>query len=247
MIKNLLCNRTAIIIFVMLMIPTGLYLDSITISSLSPWGQTAANIIMIISYLMIYRTAPRKLQKIMFYGLFIALAGEVLFSLVLGMYEYRLENIPVYVPPGHAIIYACVYYFIREPGVIKYQPAIEKLLLAFAIAYGIFWLVYANDVYGFICLIALLVIYKHYTNSRLFLLSMYAVVAYLEQIGTLYGCWFWPEIAFNSWTWLPSGNPPSAISVFYFTFDIACVKVYLRMHGTTRLRFKSYRAMLQST
>lgn len=235
-------SRVITILFVLIMIPAGLYLDSLSVSLIFPWGQTLANVVMITTYLVIYKGAPRKLKKIMFYGLFIALAGEALFSLVFGMYEYRLENIPVYVPPGHAIIYACVYYFVREPIVIRNQALIEKSLMAFAIIYGVFWLFYDNDLYGFICLLGLFAIYRYNRASGLFLLVMYTVVAYLEQVGTIYGCWYWPTIAFDSWAWLPSGNPPSAISIFYFAFDVVCIKIYLRLHKNTRFRLKRFQA-----
>jgi hypothetical protein len=235
----------------MLFMAFGLYLDSQSLSRIIPHNQLLANIAMIALFIWTYRNATRKLQKMMFYGMFIALGGECLLSLGLGMYEYRLENVPVYVPPGHAVVYASVYYFVRDPWVLKHQVNIERILLAFAIVYGVFWLFVDHDLFGFLCLVGFVLLFRynkkyfHNAKSRLFALSMFTLVAYLEQFGTFYGCWYWPTVAFDSWSWLPSGNPPSAIALFYLAFDRACVKAYLYMHRQTHFRLQGFRAALQ--
>lgn len=35
-----------------------------------------------------------------------ATLGEILLSLAWGLYDYRLGNIPLFVPPGHALLFA---------------------------------------------------------------------------------------------------------------------------------------------
>ena len=35
----------------------------------------------------------------------VATCAEVLGSIVLGVYEYRLSNLPAFVPPGHGLVY----------------------------------------------------------------------------------------------------------------------------------------------
>ena len=37
--------------------------------------------------------------------LLIATAGELVLSLVWGLYDYRLGNLPLFVPPGHVLLY----------------------------------------------------------------------------------------------------------------------------------------------
>lgn len=248
--KSIQHNRM-IVLVVLFAVAFGLYIDSQALAKTIPYNQLLANIAMISLFIWTYRNATKKLQKMMFYGMFIALAGECVFSLWLGMYEYRLENIPLYVPPGHAVVYVSVYYIIRDPWVLKNQVVLEKVLLALAILYSTFWLFVDNDLFGFICMIGFLLLlqyrkkYFHNAKTRLFALIMFMMVAYLEQFGTLYGCWYWPEVAFDSWQWLPSGNPPSAIALFYLAFDRACVKAYLFMHKTTHSRLQSFRTALQ--
>lgn len=234
------------ILFVLGLIPAVLLIDSGFVAQRFAFGQSLANLIMLAAFLGLALTASGRLRHIMLIGVFIALAGEVLFSLVLGMYEYRLENVPIYVPPGHSVVYACVYFFVREPWARQHHKAIERALLAVAIAYGLFWLACDHDVYGLLCLAVLLALYQRHPGSRLFLMSMFLVVAYLEQLGTRLDCWYWPSVAFDRVDWLPSGNPPSAISIFYFAFDVLCVKVYLRLKQPVRSRLKRTQAAVAS-
>lgn len=58
---------------------------------------------------------------------------------------------------------------------------------------------------------------------------MFVEVCYVELVGTATGCWYWPEMAFGLYPWLPSANPPSGIAVFYFLFDAAVLLIYLNI------------------
>jgi hypothetical protein len=78
-------------------------------------------------------------------------------------------------------------------------------------------------------------------NSRSFFLAMFILVGFLEQIGTRFACWYWFEHAFDKYAWLPSGNPPSGISVFYFAFDVLCLRAYLRRRPKLKARLKRLR------
>ena len=67
-------------------------------------------------------------------------------------------------------------------------------------------------------------------SARLFLVSMYLLVAYLEQCGTRLGCWAWPATLFGLVHGPPSGNPPSGIAVFYGLFDLSCLALYFGVY-----------------
>jgi hypothetical protein len=222
-----------IFVFAVLLMPTLLFIDSQWLSQFFNYGQWLANALMMVSFLWIYKQSNTKLKKLMKYGVVISLCGELLFSLVFGMYEYRLENVPIYVPFGHAILYAAIFYWVEDEWVQKNSKKIIQFSTAFAIIYGLSWLYFTNDVYGFVCLIVLLAALYYLSNSKfktplLFPMSMFVLVAYLEQLGTRLECWYWPTIAFDKYEWLPSGNPPSAIGVFYLVFDALCGWLYQR-------------------
>lgn len=211
----------------------GLYLDSASISQ-----QWIANILVFVAFLWIYMHVSKQIKQLMLYGLIVALGGELLFSLVFGMYTYRLENLPMYVPFGHTIIYACVYYFVKEPIVLKYRKNIVKFLYVAIILYSTAWLIFANDVFGFLSLLVILWIFKRRPNTKLFFLFMFFAIVYLELIGTYYQCWHWPSIWFDKVSFVPSANPPSAISVFYFGFDAGCLWFYKKIHPQKWQRYK---------
>jgi len=108
----------------------GLFLDSTQVSNYISYNQHLTNILVLVVFIYIYKQVAIKTKKLMIYGVIIAIGGELLFSLVLGMYTYRLENLPIYVPLGHAIVYVAVYYIIKEPLVISNQNRNITLLLS---------------------------------------------------------------------------------------------------------------------
>jgi hypothetical protein len=235
-------NRTIMWLTVLPLIALVCFLDGHYVAAHFAYGQWLANVIMVIAFVWLYRAAPTRLRALMKYGVFIAAAGEALFSLVFGMYEYRLHSIPLYVPPGHSIMYAAVYYFVREPWVFKNRRMVSALMLVTSVAYAAYWLVTHNDVYGALCTLFFVVLIARNAESRLFFLSMFLFVAYLELVGTGAGAWFWWPTAFDKFAFLPSGNPPSGISVFYFGFDGLCLAALLRRRPELRMRLRRLRS-----
>ena len=204
----------------------GLFIDSNIIQEIFVYNQWITNIIVIITFIYLYKKVSIKIKKLMIYGLFIALAGELFFSLVLGMYTYRLENLPIYVPFGHSLVYIAAFYITKEPFVKYNKQTIINILYILMLVYSTAWLILVNDVFGFICMLVIVYIFKRKPHTKLFFLIMFFMIVYLELIGTYYQCWFWPEIWFDKILLIPSANPPSGISVFYFGFDIACLIIY---------------------
>ena len=204
----------------------GLFFDSKIISSEFIHSQYFTLAITLITFIWIYTKVSVKIKKLMLCGLLLAILGEVFFSLILGMYTYRLENLPLYVPLGHSIIYAGVFYIIKEPIFKKNKESIIKILYVSMIIYSTAWLIFDNDVFGFICMLVIIYIFKRRPNTKFFFLIMFFVIVYLELLGTYYQCWYWPEIWFDKVSFVPSSNPPSGISVFYFGFDVGCLYIY---------------------
>jgi hypothetical protein len=154
-----------------------------------------------------------------------------------------MDNIPLWVAFGHGLIFAVVFKLSHNPTIRRHQQTIQPLLLLFAGSYALFWLLWANDWYGFICTLAFIFILLSVKKSRLFFLIMFLVICYVEQIGTATGCWYWPDVALGTLAWLPSGNPPSGIAVFYFLFDAAVFYVYLHvLHPRVKTRYQAIMA-----
>ena len=204
----------------------GLFIDSKFIASHFINSQYITNILVLLVFIWIYLKVSVKIKKLMLYGLALAFLGEALFALVLGMYTYRLENLPFYVPLGHSIIYAAVFYIAKEPILKRNKNLSINILFVLMLIYSTAWLIFANDVFGFICMLVIIFLFRKKPHTKLFFLIMFFMIVYLELIGTHYENWYWPEIWFDKISFIPSANPPSGISVFYFGFDVGCLLIY---------------------
>ena len=107
--------------------------------------------------------------------------------------------------------------------------------------YASAFLIWGNDLFGFVMTIATLLILQRKPRERLFYLCMYITVAVLEITGTNYLCWRWPATAWGVFDFLPSFNPPSGISFFYFGLDLGTLWLYKQGHKIAWQRMKNIR------
>jgi len=215
-----------------------LYIDGIHFSERFPKSQWLLNIFAVITFVFLYQRAYPRNRKLMIYALFLGLAGEYFFSVYLGMYTYRLQNVPWYVPFGHAAVYGRVFLFSKHHLARKYHKEIENLFTIIIIGLAIVYLIYFFDVFGFVMTFFVFLLLWFRPKDRLYFYTMYLVVALLEIGGTAFGCWKWPATAFGVIDFLPSHNPPSGISLFYFLLDIGCFVIYALLHPKTWKRKK---------
>lgn len=219
----------------------GLFIDGVWISNIMPHSQWVTNALTFMVFIWVYSQVSPRLKKLILYGLVIALGGELVFSLGLGMYTYRLHNLPIYVPLGHTLIYTAVYYLIKEPRIKAMQPALTKVLFWAMILYSAGWLIFARDLFGFACTLLILWVFHRRPHTKPYFLAMFFAVVLLELLGTYFQCWAWPEIWFGKFTWVSSANPPAGIAVFYFGFDAGCLWFYKRLNPQIWDRFMRLR------
>ena len=220
---------------------TGLFLDSFYFLKITEHAQWYANVAMFIVTTIVFLKVTKRNKEQMITAILIAIIGEYLFSIVLGMYTYRLGNVPHYVPPGHALVYISVLYFSKASSIIKHRFSIEKFFIIFILIYASVFLIVKNDVFGFVMTIATLLILRNKPRERLFYLTMYLTVCFLEITGTYYLCWKWPSTAWGVFDFLPSHNPPSGISFFYFGLDLGSLWLYKQRHKFAWKRMKNIR------
>lgn len=216
-----------------------LFFDSIYFTENISNSQIWINILMLAGFFKMYFRSTPRVKELMIYAVILGFAGEYFFSRFLGMYTYRLENVPLYVPIGHAALYGRIFMFSKASIVRKYNKAIEQL---FAITIAIFatiYLIFFADVFGFVMTICVFLLLLKRPKDRLFFYAMYILVAILEIGGTAFGCWKWPAIGFNVFEFLPSNNPPSGISLFYFLLDISCFFIYTQRNKLAWKRLKN--------
>jgi hypothetical protein len=163
----------------------------------------------------------------------IACVGEVLGSLVLGLYAYRRGGIPFFVPPGHGLIYLAGYRlsqtaFIRRHGV--------RLALAGGAVWAVLGLVLGGrpDLAGALAMLALFAFLLRGSQPGLYA-SMLLVVAFLELYGTAMGTWHWEPYWPGSH--LPSGNPPSGVAAGYCVFDALALRLTAMLNVAVPVAF----------
>jgi hypothetical protein len=151
-----------------------------------------------------------------------ATAVEYTFSPLLEVYVYRLDNVPAFVPPGHGLVYLCALALGRSEFVSRYQGPLVALTLAAGGTYALWGLVGTGrvDVLGafwFGCLVAFL----RWGRSRLLYVGAFAIVTYLEVLGTALNVWEWQPL--DPTGLVPIGNPPSGAAGGYGWFDLAAL------------------------
>ena len=232
--------------YLFLFVVFGLFLDSTYMHAIIPDTQHIATAVMLIGFAVLYYKSPSRLREQMLYAVLIGYIGEYLFSIALGMYTYRLGNVPHYVPLGHAIVLITTVYFCKESIVKTYRKLLEKIITIFILIYATLFLIFAGDVFGFVMSLLVIFLVRNKPRERLFYLSMYLVVTFLEIVGTSYQCWYWPETAFDMIPFLKSANPPSGISLFYFLLDLGSLWLYKKRHKVAWARMKNLRKLRES-
>lgn len=149
-----------------------------------------------------------------------ATAGEVFLSLFWGLYEYRLGNIPLFVPPGHVLLFFLgmrIAERIPEHGVWWIAALAAPLVAAFA------W--NGRDTFGPL-LFALFLACLALSPSRRLYATMFVLSLVMELYGTWIGNWMWS--ASVPGLGLTADNPPLAAGAFYCVLDLLVVSVTAR-------------------
>ncbi len=145
---------------------------------------------------------------------------EYVFAGWLGVYVYRLENVPWFVPPGHGLIYLAAVVIGRSAWAHRQAWLVPGCLAACG-AWAVWGVTLSPtpDLLGafwFGCLL----VFTRYGSSPHVYAGAFLVVSYLEIVGTSLGTWAWQP--HDPLTGLISiGNPPSGIAGGYAWFDAA--------------------------
>jgi hypothetical protein len=166
--------------------------------------------------------------------LIFATAGEIFLSLVWGLYEYRLRNIPLFVPPGHVLLFFLGTQIARRlPERSEWWIACAAAPLVMALA----WL--GRDTLGPL-LYALFIACMLASPSRKLYATMFVLSATMEIYGTWIGNWRWS--AQVPWLGLTATNPPLAAGAFYCVLDLLVVSATTAASSPGRWSFARARS-----
>jgi hypothetical protein len=183
------------------------------------------------------RAVPSQQRVLVWLCIPIATLFEALGSLAWGGYTYRLENIPLYVPPGHALVLLFGVTASSLPVVRQHGAALVRGVLALSTTWVLAGLTvlplvtHRFDVQGAACLPLLAWCLLRSGRGTLFA-SIWIVTAALELAGTWSGAWVWAAEA--PWSHLPSANPPAAIAAGYAIIDGSVTLLAAALLGARR-------------
>ena len=171
-------------------------------------------------------STERRLQTLLV--VLVATGMEVVGSILWGVYTYRLHNLPLFVPPGHGLVYLggislSQTAFVRARTQL-FVGAVACCAAAWAIA-GLFVLP-RLDVGGAIG-VALFLFFLLRGRAPAIYGGVFVVVLFLEIWGTAIGLWQWHATAPG--TGLAMGNPPSGAMSGYVLFDVVALAVTARL------------------
>ena len=230
--------------YLLLYTPIGLFADSRVTAQ---WQQYLLGVLTFSVLYLAALKAPREQRAQVWTCVGVATCFEVFGSLVWGIYQYRLHNLPFFVPPGHGIVYLFGLLAAQTPVVMRYGRRVAHLVLAAAGAWALAGLTVLPavtgrvDVQGALCLPVFAYFLLRSPRWPLFA-AIFIIVSELEIAGTSFGNWYWMPVA--PWTHIPSGNPPSVIVGGYCVID-ASVLLAMRAYRvglntiTTRIRITS--------
>jgi hypothetical protein len=153
---------------------------------------------------------------------------EVVGSILWGVYTYRLGNLPLFVPPGHGLVYLTGLSLTQTPLVSRHQRAFLGVVGAIALSWAVAGLTVLPrlDASGALGMSVFLV-FLLFGRARALYAGVFLVVALLELSGTAVGVWAWKEVVPG--LQLPSGNPPSGAASGYVLFDIVAIALTARL------------------
>jgi len=165
------------------------------------------------------RGAPPMLRAQTLVVVVVATCAELVGSIIWGVYTYRLENLPSFVPPCHGLVYLAGF---SLAWAAPRKNLFVRVALVAVLAWGIAGVTVLprTDVGGAIGA-ALLAVYLVRGRAPEIYGGVFFVVAWLELYGTAIGTWEWAVMIPG--TGIPQGNPPSGVASGYVWFDIVAL------------------------
>lgn len=176
------------------------------------WGQPLVNVVAWCMFAGLLARSSRDDRLAYVLCLVLATAGEVFLALVWGVYDYRLGNLPLFVPPGHVLLYALGKWIADRISFTATGLACAAVLALAAIlaTLGIDRLSAPLAVLFALCM-------RYGPAPRLYAV-MFVLALAMEILGTGLGNWTWRDQA--PWVGWSTLNPPFAAGAFYCALDL---------------------------
>ena len=171
-----------------------------------------------------YWLGRRVERQVLVLATVLSAAGEVFLSLVWGVYDYQFHNVPLFVPPGHALLMTLGILVARR--FVRSSSALVTIVTAAALLWAIYVGVTDTDRYG-VALFGLYAVCLWFGLARPLYATMFMLALIMELYGTALGNWVWASTA--PWVNLSAANPPFSAGAFYCALDLLVLGILHRM------------------
>lgn len=175
------------------------------------WGQPLVNAMAWLLFAVLLGRSTGTERVELTACLLFATAGEIFLALVWGVYDYRLGNLPLFVPPGHVLLYALGCWIARRMSL-----RVSHAIGAFAAGVVVLLAGLGHDVLSVPLTVLFLLALRYGPAPRLYA-TMFVLALAMEIYGTWLGNWTWrAQVPWLGWATL---NPPFAAGAFYCMLD----------------------------
>jgi hypothetical protein len=159
-----------------------------------------------------------------------ATVAELTGSIIWGVYSYRLENLPTFVPPAHGLVFMAG--LALSEALRRHAQALVYVAGSAAAIWGVLGLTVLPrlDAAGALG-VPLLLAFLWLSRARATYAGVFLVVAALELYGTAIGTWRWAQELPG--LGIPNGNPPSGVASGYVWFDVMALLFAPRLLALT--------------
>ena len=182
-----------------------------------------------ILFVLQYQKATLRLRLLMIFIVPLSYIGELISTEVLGLYAYRLGTVPVYIPIGHAVVYASACQIFFDDSIrIWVERHRVAIMTTYALLFLLVLLLFGDTLSAIMGAFLFWMLIKK-RNYSIYLIIGW-VVLYLEIIGTSLGNWAWDQNPFVFHT----TNPPLGSVMIYVGGDALLNKILritLRIRG----------------
>lgn len=185
------------------------------------WGQVVVDAVVALVFLAVLWHADRAGRLLLLACLGFATLGECLLSLVWGLYDYRLGNLPLFVPPGHALL------LLLGMQIAARVSMRAAWAVPIAAAPVVAWQAIAGTDRLGVLLFAMFAVAMWRGSARRLYAVMFALSLAMELYGTWLGNWKWRAEA--PWLGLPTCNPPLTAGAFYCVLDVLVMTTLRRL------------------
>jgi hypothetical protein len=221
-------------LFLLAYTPLGLFADA-HVSNV--YQQAALGVLTFAVLIVVLRFSPPEQRRQVWLAVAIATCGELYFSLVVGLYRYRFDNVPLYVPAGHGLVYLFALTAARTPLMLRQRTLLVRSALVLATTWALFGLTLLPLLNGRLDMTGALLwpLFCYFTlRSRQapVYAAAFLMTSVLELFGTGFQNWTWQAVAPISH--LHQGNPPSVIAGAYCVLDALVIRLEPRIPNWSR-------------